>query len=52
MTERVLVLAGPDRDCLGSVRAVPDLRVAEAAGEWWLRGLPATTSRCSSVSQM
>ncbi|UOQ51205.1 hypothetical protein [Hymenobacter cellulosivorans] len=42
MTERVLVLASADRAVLGYVRTVPGLRVAEAAGQLWVRGLPAT----------
>ncbi len=42
MTERVLVLAAADRDTLGAVRAVPGLQVAGAAGQLWLRGLPAS----------
>ncbi|MGI4759170.1 MAG: hypothetical protein ACRYF0_00585 [Janthinobacterium lividum] len=41
-TERVFVLAAADRQTLGGVRAVPGLQAAEAAGELWLRGLPAT----------
>jgi hypothetical protein len=41
MTERVLVLAAHDRATLGGVRAVPGLQAAEAAGQVWLRGLPA-----------
>ncbi|GAA4043356.1 hypothetical protein GCM10022409_31680 [Hymenobacter glaciei] len=42
MTERVLVLATADREALGRVRQLPGLQVAEAAGQLWLRGLPAT----------
>jgi hypothetical protein len=42
MRERVFVLAGSDREVLGGLRAVPGLQAAEAAGELWLRGLPAT----------
>ncbi|WP_100335619.1 hypothetical protein [Hymenobacter chitinivorans] len=42
MTERVIVLASADRPVLGHVRTVPGLRAAEAAGQLWLRGLPAT----------
>jgi hypothetical protein len=42
LTERVLVLAVSDRDTLGGVRGVSGLQAAEAAGELWLRGLPAT----------
>jgi hypothetical protein len=41
MTERVLVLAAHDRDSLSTVRVVPGLRVGEAPGQLWLRGLPA-----------
>jgi hypothetical protein len=42
MRERVFVLAGSDREVLGGLRAVPGLQAAEAAGELWRRGLPAT----------
>jgi len=42
ITERVFVLAVSDRETLGGVRALPGLQAAEAAGELWLRGLPAT----------
>jgi len=42
MTERVLVLAGADLTCLGGVRNLPGLQVAEASGQLWLRGLPPT----------
>ncbi|MCI1187852.1 hypothetical protein MON38_10510 [Hymenobacter sp. DH14] len=42
MTERILVLAAADREALGRVRHLPGLQVAEAAGQLWLRGLPAT----------
>ena len=42
MTERIVVLAAHDRETLGGVRAVPGLQAAEAAGQLWLRGLPAT----------
>ena len=42
MTEHVLVLAVADREALGRVRHLPGLEVAEAAGQLWLRGLPAT----------
>jgi hypothetical protein len=40
--ERLLVLASPDRPTLGAVRHLPGLQAAEAAGQLWLRGLPAT----------
>lgn len=42
MTGRVLVLAAPDREALGSVRHLPGLQAAEAEGQLWLAGLPAT----------
>ncbi|MBO2010277.1 hypothetical protein [Hymenobacter negativus] len=42
MTERVFVLAASARETLGGVRAVPGLQATEAAGQLWLRGLPAT----------
>lgn len=42
MTEHVLVLAVANREALGRVRHLPGLEVAEAAGQLWLRGLPAT----------
>jgi hypothetical protein len=40
MTQRVLILAAADREILGSVRHLPGLQAAEAAGQLWLRGLP------------
>ncbi|HET9501933.1 MAG TPA: hypothetical protein VFO93_00225, partial [Hymenobacter sp.] len=40
--ERLLVLAAADRPTLGAVRHLPGLQAAEAAGQLWLRGLPAT----------
>jgi hypothetical protein len=39
--ERILELPARDRQALGTVRHLPGLRVAEAAGQLWLRGLPA-----------
>lgn len=43
LTERILVLAEAQRATLGTVRAQPGLRAAaDAAGQLWLRGLPAT----------
>ena len=42
-TERILVLADAQRAALGTVRDQPGLRAApDAAGQLWLRGLPAT----------
>ena len=42
ITERVFVLSAADREALGRVRHLPGLQAAEAAGQLWLRGLPAT----------
>lgn len=42
LTERVLVLAAADEAALGAVRHLPGLQAApDAAGQLWLRGLPA-----------
>ncbi|MBO0358102.1 hypothetical protein J0X19_09120 [Hymenobacter sp. BT186] len=40
--ERLLVLTEQDGHTLGTVRTQPGLRVAQTAGQIWLRGLPAT----------
>jgi hypothetical protein len=39
MKELILVLAAKDREALGAVRCLPGLRVAEAEGQLWLRGI-------------
>jgi hypothetical protein len=40
MKELILILAARDREALGAVRCLPGLRVAEAGGQLWLRGIP------------
>ncbi|WP_022821707.1 hypothetical protein [Hymenobacter norwichensis] len=42
MSELIFVLASQDRESLGNVRTLPDVRVAEVSGQLWLRGVPAT----------
>ena len=37
--ELILILAARDREALGAVRCLPGLRVAEAEGQLWLRGI-------------
>jgi hypothetical protein len=39
MKELILVLTAKDREALGTVRCLPGLRVAEAQGALWLRGI-------------
>lgn len=39
MKEIIIILAAKDREALGAVRCLPGLRVAEAAGQLWLRGI-------------
>ena len=39
MKELILVLTARDREALGAVRCQPGLRVAEATGQLWLRGI-------------
>ena len=38
--ELIIILAARDREALGAVRCLPGLRVAEADGRLWLRGIP------------
>jgi hypothetical protein len=42
--ELILVLAARDRETLGAVRCLPSLRVAEAEGTLWLRGIDTDTT--------
>jgi hypothetical protein len=39
MKELILILSARDREALGAVRCLPGLRVAEAEGALWLRGI-------------
>jgi len=39
MKELIIILAARDREALGAVRCLPGLRVAEAEGQLWLRGI-------------
>ncbi|TGD79545.1 hypothetical protein [Hymenobacter wooponensis] len=52
LTERVVVLAEQEAHALGTVRTQPGLRVAQAAGQLWLRGLPATGELALPLRQL
>lgn len=51
-TERILVLAEQDGFALGTVRTQPGLQVACAAGQLWVRGLPATSELALVLRQL